>query len=121
MRRFDGWLLALPLALTGCAQWGEAAPPRKGEALPPLHSVALEGGALHFSVTSHGCTRAEDFVIRREGEGLAIVRLRPDLCRRAPFARAIRLPLPEGAPVSWRLRNPLAPPPGKSGGGKVRR
>jgi hypothetical protein len=111
-------LLAITLA-TGClSPMTQAA-----GAIARLHSIGVEQDMLVFTVTSHGCTRDEDFELRVEpGEvqRVTLIRLRPDLCKRVPLAKRIRLPLTEhglSLDKPFAVSNPLLPPPAKFHGG----
>jgi hypothetical protein len=88
-----------------------------------LHGIGIEQDQLVYTVTSHGCTRDEDFDLRVEkGEvpRITLIRLRPDLCKRLPLAKTLRRPLaPYGLSLEtpFAIVNPLTPPPAKFHGG----
>jgi len=77
------------------------------EHLETLHGVSRSGDNLHIKVRSFGCTQADSFVIKKEKQGLAIMRIKPDNCRRMPHIIDVILPLPERLDA-FVLLNPFA-------------
>lgn len=86
---------------------------RSKEVVEPLYQVKQLEQALEIQVKSHGCTLPQHFVIREDGDDsgkYAILRTKPDYCRRAPGLVVIKLKLPadyQGRLI--RLSNPIMP------------
>ena len=78
-----------------------------GEHLEALYGISRYENTIKVKVRSYGCTRASSFAINTTEKGLAIVRIKPDNCRRMPHVIEVTLPLPKetGAFV---LLNPFA-------------
>lgn len=80
-----------------------------------LHSIRVDADALHFSVTSHGCTRASDFQLLHNAEApaqLSVIRIKQDHCRKAPGLIELSIPLnsnSENMPKRFRILNPFQP------------
>ena len=56
-----------------------------------LNAETIPGG-IRFTVISTGCTSAEDFIAETNSSNeIAIYRIRPDLCRRAPMPVTLTL------------------------------
>ncbi|WP_448547052.1 hypothetical protein [Thalassotalea fusca] len=75
--------------------------------LETLYGVSRSDDNLHIKVRSFGCTQAESFVIEQKKQGLAILRIKPDNCRRMPHIIDVVLPLPERLDA-FVLLNPFA-------------
>ena len=111
-------ITAVGLMLGGC-QLAAATLPTGGEAvmkkLEALQDIAVEHDGVRVTVISTGCTTARDFLIelrdRADVTELAVYRIRPDLCRRAPMPVTLLLPWREpGDHPAGKLRiiNPVA-------------
>lgn len=73
-------LLLIAFSVSGCAT--QSFEPK---ALESIHSVSLTSDALHISVSSHGCTKKDDFKIdsyQEQNKHIRIERLKYDGCRR---------------------------------------
>lgn len=85
-----------------------------------LHSVRVEADTLHFSVTSHGCTRASDFQLLKISQAPAqfsVIRIKQDRCRKAPSLLELSMPLNSGEESEakrFELLNPFQPFAGMS-------
>ncbi|MFK7733920.1 MAG: hypothetical protein AB8B48_20025 [Pseudomonadales bacterium] len=85
-----------------------------------LHSIRVEADILHFSVTSHGCTRAGDFQLLNVSQSplrLSVIRIKQDRCRKAPSLIELSIPLnntDEYTVKRFELLNPLQPFAGMS-------
>ena len=112
------------LFLFGCAladtrnEGGEANPP-ESSALMPLHRVDATPTELLVEVTSNGCTRAEDISAKvehdRGQQRITIARLKPDYCRRMPFAIPVTITAEDfGLDLKqpYQVLNPITAAPG---------
>lgn len=65
--------------------------------LEPIYGFDFSPIKVSFKVKSHGCTRAEDFIVildtHEKFEGLSILRTKKDLCRRMPKIIELELPI----------------------------
>ena len=96
--RYLGILTALVFT-PGC-QTAPAAAAAHGEngnmkKLEKLQSIEIGRDSLSITVISTGCTSAEDFTVESSERGdhgeLAIYRIKPDYCRRAPMPVTLTL------------------------------
>ena len=106
------------LMLDGC-QLAAAMPPVDGEIamkkLETLQNITVGRDGVSITVISTGCTTAKDFVVELHRKAdvpeLAIYRIRPDFCRRAPMPSTLQLPWqePDDYPGDkLRIVNPVA-------------
>ncbi len=88
------------------------------EKLEPLQAIDIDRHGVEITVISTGCTGADDFRLALEENTddhatLAIYRVRPDHCRRAPMPVTLRLPWSSETPFPQkrlRIANPISPP-----------
>jgi hypothetical protein len=66
--------------LSGCALW----PLSDSKQETVLFNPVIENQALTVSVMSYGCTKAEDFYLRVNGDRVELRRTSQDTCRKAP-------------------------------------
>lgn len=98
MRSISVYIRSIPLlvVLTGFSIGGCATPGPDKKPLEPIHSVSLSSGTLHISVSSHGCTKKEDFKIdsyKQKQTHVRIERLKHDGCRRRKHLTKLSFPL----------------------------
>lgn len=118
-------IAASSLFLLGCALADTRADngnssPEEQTSLLPLHNVDATANELIVEVTSNGCTRAEDIsakVQHDDGQQLVtITRLKPDYCRRMPFAIPVTITATQfGLDLKqpYQVLNPITASPGK--------
>ncbi len=101
----------LMVVASGCA----ATPVADRSAAPEvLHAIVLMPGQIEVKVTSHGCTEAQHFSVRRTEGVLTVVRRVPDRCRRAPFVKTLLLDVAALGRAPVVVTNPFALPAGKA-------
>ena len=90
------------VTMAGCTSLGA------GDTLEVIHGIELREGTLTALVTSTGCTNQSSFEVKQDNEMISVIRVRPDHCRRMPFATWVSLT--QVGNQEFRLRNPIALP-----------
>ena len=82
-----------------------------------LHSFAVHQDSIVFELTSYGCSKETDFALHVEdGPSIALIRNRPDRCKRTPMVFQVKRSLSEAGlslQTPFAVRNPFAPAPAK--------
>ena len=79
----------------------------EGDHLEALYGVNRTDDGLVIKVRSYGCTRANSFRVNYAEQGISIIRIKPDNCRRMPHIIDVELPLKKDT-GAFVLLNPFA-------------